>query len=59
MISQEHSFTHLHVVLYPRARVKCGGRSDEGIRMLVGIHLAVIRLVVVVVVVVVEVEMVL
>ena len=58
MISQEHSFTHLHVVQYARARVKYGGGSDEGIRLLVGIHLAVIRLVVVVVVVVVEVEMV-
>ena len=52
MIPQEHSCTHIHALLYARARVKCGGGSDEESILLVGIHLVVTRVVVVVVVVV-------
>jgi hypothetical protein len=48
VLSHEHSFTHMHAVLYARAR----GGSDEKSRLLVGIHLVVVRVVVLVVVVV-------
>jgi hypothetical protein len=50
VIPQEYPFTHIHAVLYARARVKCGGGDDEESSLLVGIHLTVIRVVVVVVV---------
>ncbi len=56
MIPQEHSFTHIHALLYTRTLVKCGGESDEESRLLVEIHLVVTRVVVVVVVVVVMVS---
>jgi hypothetical protein len=52
VIPQEHSSTHIHSVLNTRARVACGGGSDEESSLLVGIHLVVIRVVVAVVVVV-------
>ena len=41
------AFIHTYTKkLYARARVKCGGGSDEESRLIVGIRLAVVRVVV-------------
>ena len=35
MVSQEHTFTHLHVVPYVHTWVEYGGRSGKGISLVV------------------------